>query len=91
MQAGRSREGSPGEVIPNNPIESCPKMFPPQAGKWYIVTTCEKCRSTIFLFADLTAGRGSLKATYIITCPHCNHKGSYEGRHYQHQPQNMHS
>jgi DNA-directed RNA polymerase subunit RPC12/RpoP len=59
-------------------------MLKPQAGEWYIITTCERCKSLIFLFPDLTEGRGSLKATYIITCPHCNHKGGHEGRHYQH-------
>jgi hypothetical protein len=38
----------------------------------------------IFLFRDLTGGKGSLNATYRVTCPRCRHQGEYEGRHYQH-------
>ena len=51
--------------------------------QWFIVVTCQECQSTIFLFRDLNNGKGSLNATYDIKCPECNHKGSYEGRHYQ--------
>jgi hypothetical protein len=29
----------------------------PQVGSWYIVVTCERCHSTLYLFRDLTAGR----------------------------------
>ncbi len=60
-------------------------MFKTQDGSWYIVVTCEGCKSTIFLFADLTKGKGSLDATYIVTCPRCGHKGGYLAQHY-HQP-----
>jgi len=56
----------------------------PQPGAWYIVVTCEKCDSTVFLFKDLTDGKGSINATYSVTCPRCRHKGDYEGRHYEH-------
>ncbi|HEU5236073.1 MAG TPA: hypothetical protein VFU37_02960 [Pyrinomonadaceae bacterium] len=60
-------------------------MIPePQPGTWYIVVTCKHCQSTIFLFRDLTNGKGSLGATYVVTCPHCQRRGEYEGRHYQH-------
>jgi predicted nucleic-acid-binding Zn-ribbon protein len=56
----------------------------PQAGTWYIVVTCAKCASTIFLFRDLTEGKGSLDARYIVTCPRCKHEGQYQARHYLH-------
>jgi len=56
----------------------------PHPGAWYIVVTCEKCDSTVFLFKDLTDGKGSINATYSVTCPRCRHKGDYEGRHYEH-------
>ena len=59
-------------------------MQEPETGVWYIVVTCENCKSTIFLFQDLNAGKGVLDATYIATCPHCTHKGSYVAQHYYH-------
>ncbi len=59
-------------------------MFTPEVGTWYIVVTCAKCTSTIFLFADLTEGKGALDANYIVTCPQCDHKGTYLARHYHH-------
>ena len=59
-------------------------MFIPEAGVWYIVVTCEQCKSTIFLFPDLTQGKSVLHANYIVTCPRCAHKGGYEAHHYLH-------
>jgi hypothetical protein len=59
-------------------------MFKPEAETWYIVVTCERCQSTIFLFHDLTKGKGGLEANYIVTCPRCAHKGGYHARHYYH-------
>lgn len=59
-------------------------MIEPQDRTWYIVVTCGNCDSMIFLFRDLTDSKGSLNATYRVSCPQCNHKGEYEGRHYQH-------
>ena len=56
----------------------------PQSGSWYIVVTCEHCKSTLYLFRDLTNGKGLLSATYFVTCPHCHKRGEYEARHYQH-------
>jgi len=53
----------------------------PQIGSWYIVVTCEHCKSTLYLFRDLTEGKGSLGATYALTCPLCDRKGEYEARH----------
>jgi len=55
-----------------------------QPGIWYIVVTCKQCNEMILLFRDLTKGQGTLNATYRVTCPRCNHRGEYEGRHYQH-------
>ena len=56
----------------------------PQVGSWYIVVTCERCHSVLYLFRDLTEGTGSLSATYTVTCLSCGHQGEYEARHYQH-------
>jgi DNA-directed RNA polymerase subunit RPC12/RpoP len=62
--------------------------MPPDSrrGTWYIVVTCAKCDSTIFLFRDLTQGKSSLTARYIVRCPRCGHEAEYEARHYQ-QPE----
>ena len=59
-------------------------MFEPEPGTWYIVVNCEQCKSTIFLFPDLTKGKSVLAANYIVTCPRCAHKGGYVARHYYH-------
>lgn len=59
-------------------------MFEPETGRWYIVVTCEKCQTTIFLFPDLTEGKSVLDANYIVTCPRCAHKGGYRADHYLH-------
>jgi hypothetical protein len=56
----------------------------PEDGVWYIVVTCKHCKSILFLFRDLTEGKGSLSATYSVMCPLCRLKGEYEARHYQH-------
>lgn len=56
----------------------------PQVGSWYIVVTCEHCHSVLYLFRDLTEGKGSLSAIYAVTCPLCHYQGEYEARHYQH-------
>jgi predicted nucleic-acid-binding Zn-ribbon protein len=61
-------------------------MLKPEDGVWYIVVTCQSCLSTIFLFRDLTEGKGNLDATYTVTCPRCGHKGSYTARHLQYSP-----
>ena len=56
----------------------------PQADSWYIIVTCEHCNSVLYLFPDLTEGKGSLSATYLVTCPHCHRQGEYEARHHRH-------
>jgi len=56
----------------------------PEDGSWYVVVTCENCKSLLYLFRDLTEGKGSLSATYSVTCPSCLHKGEYEARHHKH-------
>ena len=60
----------------------------PEVGSWYIVVTCESCGSILYLFRDLTEGKGSLNAHYSVTCPRCHHKGEYDARHHQHSPTN---
>ena len=59
-------------------------MLKPLTGTWYVVVTCQKCESTIFLFRDLTEGKSALDANYIVTCPQCGHKDGYQARHYFH-------
>jgi hypothetical protein len=54
-----------------------------EADRWFIVTTCEECQKIIYLMRDLNKGRGSLNAIYQVTCPFCQHRGSYEARHYR--------
>src|SRR5204862_3185474 len=55
-----------------HPSESCFTMpFEPEDGSWYIVITCAACKSTLFLFRDLTGGQGSLTGSYVVICPHC--------------------
>jgi hypothetical protein len=56
-------------------------MLKPEDGLWYVVVTCQSCLSTIFLFRDLTEGKGRLDANYIVTCPRCSHRDSYTARH----------
>jgi len=43
-----------------------------------------RVESRLYLFRDLTEGKGSLNSTYFVTCPCCLHKGEYEARHHQH-------
>lgn len=70
------------------PAESSPRMpTDPQDGTWYIVITCSHCRSTVYLFRDLTEGKGALDACYVVKCPYCQQDGEYEARHYYHQNQ----
>ena len=58
-------------------------------GEWYIVITCEKCRTKHILFPDLNRGQAKLTATYGWTCPTCQHRGDYDStslERYQHLP-----
>jgi RNase P subunit RPR2 len=56
-------------------------MIEPEDGQWYVVVTCESCGSTVYLFRDLTQGKGRLDANYIVTCPRCHQKASCTARH----------
>lgn len=56
----------------------------PKAGTWYVIVTCAQCKSTIFLFRDLTKGTSSLDARYFVTCPRCGYEGEYDAQHYYH-------
>jgi DNA-directed RNA polymerase subunit M/transcription elongation factor TFIIS len=48
-------------------------------GQWYLRFTCEHCSSKQILFPDLSKGEAKIKATYIVECSSCFHKGSYDG------------
>lgn len=56
-------------------------------GQWYLRFTCERCAAKQVLFADLSRGEVKIKATYVVECTNCLHKGAYDGEHierYQH-------
>jgi ribosomal protein S27E len=56
-------------------------------GQWYLRVTCEHCKAKQILFADLSRGESKLKATYVVECSTCSHKGAYDGEEierYQH-------
>jgi DNA-directed RNA polymerase subunit M/transcription elongation factor TFIIS len=56
-------------------------------GQWYLRFTCEQCQTKQVLFPDLSRGKAKIKATYVVECSSCSHKGSYDGDHierYQH-------
>jgi RNase P subunit RPR2 len=50
-------------------------MFEP--GEWYLVVTCDSCKSMLKLFRDLSNGTSKLSGNYILTCPECQHEGAY--------------
>jgi predicted nucleic-acid-binding Zn-ribbon protein len=53
--------------------------FPYVAGEWYVVITCERCKSRQPIFHDLTDGKANINAIYTWRCSECGHKGIYEG------------
>jgi len=56
-------------------------------GQWYLRFTCEDCKLKQVLFPDLSMGQAKIKATYVVECSSCSHKGSYDGEdieRYQH-------
>jgi DNA-directed RNA polymerase subunit M/transcription elongation factor TFIIS len=56
-------------------------------GQWYFMFTCEHCKEKEILFPDLSHGQAKIKATYVVECSRCSHKGSYDGddiERYQH-------
>jgi hypothetical protein len=48
-------------------------------GGWYLLFFCRGCKTKQVLFPDLTQGKSTLMATYIIACQKCHHKASYDG------------
>jgi RNase P subunit RPR2 len=50
-------------------------MFEP--GEWYLVVNCHNCKTMLKLFRDPDNRIFSPSGDYILTCPGCNHKGSY--------------
>jgi len=56
-------------------------------GAWYLLFTCETCKSKQVLFPDLSKGKSQITATYRVACPNCRHAGSYDSEkieRYQH-------
>lgn len=56
-------------------------------GQWYLRFTCEHCHAQQILFPDFSHGQAKIKATYVVECSSCCHKGSYDGdaiERYQH-------
>ena len=53
------------------PLSDC------EPGEWYVVVTCEKCKSREALFRDVSKGKSTLDATYSFRCSKCQHKAKY--------------
>ena len=56
-------------------------------GEWYLIITCEKCKTKHPLFRDLSKGESKIKATYKWTCPTCGYESAYDSdgiERYQH-------
>jgi hypothetical protein len=54
-------------------------------GDWYITIVCA-CGERLILFADLTKGTGTLVGSFVVTCPACGERGSFNAEHYHHDP-----
>lgn len=62
-------------------------MYSFRPGAWYLLYTCENCKSKEILFPDLSNGTSVLVATYTVVCSKCEHQGTYDGEkieRYQH-------
>lgn len=69
-------------------------MLPPDALKpdnWYIFVVCSNCKERLFLFADLTDGKGSARGEYNVTCSSCDSQGLYPGERYHHKSESDNS
>lgn len=58
-------------------------------GEWYLRFICKHCKTQQILFPDLSQGRAEIRATYVVECPDCRQKGSYDSdeiERYQHPP-----
>lgn len=67
-------------------------MYGLNPGQWYFRFTCKQCAVKQILFADLSNGEARIRATYVVECANCFHKGAYDVEdieRYQH-PQNHH-
>lgn len=47
-------------------------------GQWYLRFTCEECEAKQILFPDLSQGEAKIRATYVVECSVCLHKGAYD-------------
>lgn len=58
-------------------------------GQWYLRFTCKHCGAKQVLFADLSRGEARIRATYVVECTSCLHKGAYDAddiERYHHPP-----
>lgn len=46
--------------------------------EWYVCFTCQGCKAKQVLFPDLSRGKAKINASYIVTCPKCGTKASYD-------------
>jgi len=56
-------------------------------GEWYLLYKCERCEKRQILFPDLSRGQARIRATYLVTCPECQHEAPYDSdsiERYQH-------
>jgi hypothetical protein len=53
-------------------------MFPIfEPGEWYLIVTCCGCKTMLKVFRDPGKRKFKFSGRYILTCPECQHKGSY--------------
>jgi ribosomal protein S27E len=60
-------------------------------GAWYLLFVCKGCNTRQILFRDLNQGKSRFLATFIVACPVCGHKSTYEGEEIEryHHPENV--
>jgi hypothetical protein len=59
-------------------------------GEWYLMFVCSSCKTRQVLFPDLSEGKSSIRASYVVSCAHCWQRDTYESEHierYQHLEQ----
>ena len=47
-------------------------------GDWYLLFTCQLCKTRQVLFPDLSRGSAKIQFAYSVRCAECGHTASYE-------------
>ena len=59
-------------------------LTPQTPGQWYVMVTCDRCKSRTALFPDDTQGKGEFRLNYFFSCPNCNHQRNHLAERYWH-------